>query len=61
MSRKSDTATKKWAKPNVTPETGKALKKIAVDQDKYVYELIEEVFREKYPEYFPKKSHTLIV
>lgn len=43
---------KKWAKPNIDPETAHAIKKIAVDEKLYIYQLIDKVFREKYPEYF---------
>lgn len=56
MQKKNEVEQKKWAKPNVTPETGKALKRIALDQDKFVYELIEDVFRERFPEYFKPKG-----
>lgn len=43
---------KKWAKPNVTPSTARIMKRIALDQNLYVYQLIDEVFKEKFPEYF---------
>lgn len=56
MQKKNAVEQKKWAKPNVTPETNKALKRIALDQDKFVYELIEDVFREKFPDYFKPKG-----
>jgi hypothetical protein len=45
---------KKWAKPNVTPSTARIIKKIALDENLYVYQLIDEVFRKAYPEYFRK-------
>lgn len=43
---------KKWAKPNIDPETAHTIKKIAVDEKLYIYQLIDKVFREKYPDYF---------
>ena len=45
---------KKWAKPNIEPETARIIKKIALDENLYVYQLIDEVFRKTYPEYFRK-------
>jgi len=47
---------KKWAKPNVKPEVGRALKKIALDNEMYVYELIEDMARKEYPGYFREKE-----
>ncbi|HEY3361480.1 MAG TPA: hypothetical protein VGK06_06515 [Methanosarcina sp.] len=43
---------KKWAKPNVRPETLHMLKKIAVDENLYIYQLIDEMMRKQYPSYF---------
>ena len=49
---------KKWAKPNIDPETAHIIKKIAVDEKLYIYQLIDKVFREKYPEYFKNVKAT---
>jgi hypothetical protein len=43
---------KQWSKPNVKPEVGRIINRIAADKDVYVYELIEEVFRKEFPTYF---------
>lgn len=45
---------KKWAKPNVKPETLHMLKRIAVDENIYIYQLIDEMMRTQYPSYFRK-------
>lgn len=45
---------KTWAKVNVTPETAKIIKRIALDENLYTYQLIDEVFKEKYAKYFQK-------
>lgn len=42
----------KYVKSNVTPESNKVLKVLAAEQGKYIYEIIDEVMREKYPSYF---------
>jgi len=44
-----------FTKANVKKGTNKIISKIAIDEEKFVYELIEDVFREKYPKYFPPK------
>ncbi|MDD4377768.1 MAG: hypothetical protein PHH48_06505 [Eubacteriales bacterium] len=43
---------KKWYKPNVPPEMERVLKQIALDEGKYIYEVIEDTIRDKYPSYF---------
>lgn len=43
---------KKWAKLNIEPEYLQPIKQIAVDENLYVYQLIADIFREKYPGYF---------
>lgn len=48
------TEPKKWAKPNVTPSTAKIIKQIALDENLFTYQVIDEVFRKAYPEYFRK-------
>lgn len=45
-----------FTKANVTKETNKVINKVALDQDKFVYQVIEDLFREKYPDYFRQKS-----
>jgi hypothetical protein len=46
---------KKWAKLNVEPNILKIIKKIAIDENLKIYQLIEKVFREEYPDYFKKQ------
>jgi hypothetical protein len=43
-----------YTKANVTRESNTVLKALAKEQKKYVYEVIDEVLREKFPEYFKK-------
>lgn len=43
---------KKWAKPNIKPETLHMLKKIAVDENIFIYQLVDEMMRKLYPQYF---------
>jgi len=44
----------KYIKTNVTPKSNRVLKLLAAEQDKFIYEIIDEVLREKFPEYFRK-------
>jgi len=44
----------KYVKSNVTPASNRVLKLLAAEQGKYIYEVIDEVLREKYPDYFKK-------
>lgn len=41
-----------WGKINVTRELRTAVKRIAADQNKFVYDVAEEAFRQMYPNYF---------
>ena len=43
---------KHWAKPNVTPETAKVIKRIALDTDRFGYQVIDDIIRAAVPEYF---------
>jgi hypothetical protein len=43
---------KDWARLNINPEILKPLKQIALDQDKYIYEVIEELVKTNYTQYF---------
>lgn len=43
---------KKWAKLNIEPQNLKIIKRIAIDEEVHIYQLIENIFRDKYPEYF---------
>jgi formate-dependent nitrite reductase cytochrome c552 subunit len=45
-----------FTKANVKRSTKRIINKIAADEDKYEYELIEELFREKYPNYFQSRK-----
>lgn len=57
--KKKQSEPKKWAKLNVTPETRKALKRIALDEEKYVYEVIEETLRKEFPKYFREQARKI--
>ena len=50
------TTSKIWAKVNMTPATVKILKRIALDRDLYIYQILDEMVKEKYPKYFEKKK-----
>lgn len=41
---------------NVTRELRSAVKRIAADQDAFVYDLTERVFKKAYPDYFKKQE-----
>jgi len=56
---KKTTEKKKWDKLNVIPGTNKILKQIALDEDKYVYKLVDEMLRERYPKYFRKTGKNI--
>ena len=42
----------RYTKANVTHEAARALRIIAAEQGKYIYVLVDEILREKYPNYF---------
>ncbi|MDD4588920.1 MAG: hypothetical protein PHG06_00625 [Parabacteroides sp.] len=42
-------------KATIRRETKKVLNRIVADEDKYEYQLIEDLLREKYPSYFRKR------
>ena len=42
----------RYTKANVTPEAARVLKIAAAVQNKYIYELVDEILREKFPNYF---------
>jgi len=44
----------KFTKANVTKDTIKIINKIAAEEDKYIYTIIEEAIRKVHPEYFKK-------
>jgi hypothetical protein len=48
------TTKKQWDKINIEPGYLRVIKRIAIDENLYVYQLVREVFEEKYPEYFRK-------
>lgn len=41
-----------WSKLSVTKELQITVNRIAADQNRFVYDLTEKVFRESYPTYF---------
>jgi len=44
----------KYVKANVTPASNRVLKLLAAEQGKYIYEVIDDVLKEKYPDYFKR-------
>ena len=54
-----NTDQKKWDKLNVIPGTTKKVKRIAGVEGKYVYQVVEEALKEKYPEYFQEEMTTV--
>lgn len=46
------TIEQKWSKLNVKPYLARIMKTIALDENVYVYQLLDKMFREKYPAYF---------
>jgi hypothetical protein len=44
----------KYVKSNVTPESNAVLRMLAAEQRKYIYEVIDDILRRDYPEYFRK-------
>lgn len=47
---------KTWTKVNMTPATAKVLKRVALDREVYIYQILDEMVKEKYPNYFDKKK-----
>lgn len=41
-----------WSKLSVTEELRNTVNRIAADQNKFVYDVAEEAFRQLYPNYF---------
>ena len=44
----------KYIKTNVTPASNRVLKLLSAERGQYIYEVIEEVLRKDFPEYFEK-------
>lgn len=42
----------RYTKANVTPEAAQVLKIIAAEKKKFIYEIVDEVLRERFPSYF---------
>jgi hypothetical protein len=42
----------RYTKANVTPAAARVLKIIAAEQHKYIYEVVDDIIKEKYPGYF---------
>ena len=47
---------KEWSQLCVTKELRKVVNKIAIDNDKHVYDLAENVFKQMYPSYFQNQE-----
>ena len=48
------TAKSKYTKVNATPQACQVLNILAAEKQLYVYEILDEVLRKEYPEYFEK-------
>jgi beta-glucosidase/6-phospho-beta-glucosidase/beta-galactosidase len=48
------TAKSKYTKVNATPQACQVLNILAAERKLYVYEILDEVLRKEYPEYFEK-------
>lgn len=46
----------RYTKANVTPEAAHVLKVLAAEQKKYIYEVVDDILREKFPDYFRKNG-----
>lgn len=45
---------KKYIKTNVSPDTNAVLKILAAEKRKYIYEIIDDLVKEQYADYFRK-------
>jgi len=45
---------KRYVKSNVTPESNKVLRLLAAERGQYIYEVVDDVLRKEFPEYFEK-------
>lgn len=45
---------KKYTKSSSTKESNQVLNILAAERGQYVYEVLDEILREKFPEYFRK-------
>lgn len=46
----------KFTRANVTRVTDRIINRIAADEDKYVYQIIEEAIQKGHPEYFKNSA-----
>lgn len=56
MLKQIENPNEQWTHINVTRELRSAVKRIAADQDTFVYNLTEKVFRQAYPDYFKNQE-----
>ena len=42
----------RYTKANVTPEAARVLRIVAAERGQYIYALVDEILREKFPNYF---------
>ena len=49
-----------FTKANIKVGTKEVLKRILIDERKYEYELLDELLREKFPNYFKTKQEVMI-
>jgi len=57
MPENHSTYTKNWSKLSVTNDLRIIVNRIAADQNKFVYDLAEDVFRQLYPSYFQNREN----
>jgi hypothetical protein len=44
----------RYTKANVSPKAAQVLKILAAEQNKYIYEVVDEILKKEYPKYFRK-------
>jgi len=52
---------KRYVKSNVTPESNKVLRLLAAERGQYIYEVVDDVLRKEFPEYFEKIRCWMII
>jgi hypothetical protein len=58
---KAQTTDRKFTKASIKTPTDQIINRISADKNVYVYELIEEVFKKVYPQYFQNEKLTINV
>lgn len=50
---------RRFTKASIKTPVDKIINRISADNDMYVYQLIEEVFKKEYPQYFQNEKLTI--